>query len=78
MLISVIITRGRNTRASVTRVGSGSITAITMMSPPYRYFRFPVKDLVFRIPALTSRIRNVGRVNSKPHTRRANQNNEKN
>ena len=72
------MTRGRNTIASVTRLGSGSKIAIIMMRKPYRYFRFPVKDLVFRMPALTSKTTNVERVNIKPLARRANPTNEKN
>jgi len=46
-----------NTRASVRRPGSGSIMAIAMINPLYKYLRFLVKELSFRIPTLTSKTR---------------------
>ena len=70
MLISISITRGMNTMLSVIRLGSGSMIAIMIISPPYKYFRFFVTDEVFKIPAFTSNTMYMGKVNINPNNKR--------
>ena len=57
---------------SVMRPGSGSRIAMMIMSPPYKYFRFFVTVVIFRIPAFTSSITYIGNVNINPHNKRLN------
>lgn len=55
---------------SVIRLGSGSMIAIMIISPPYKYFRFFVTDEVFKIPAFTSNTMYMGKVNINPNNKR--------